>query len=79
MVVTGVRMAFYPAMAGPQTMAQRYRARKGAGIATFKVRDSRSRGISASDHSAKGRCASLPPPIAQRDAQAERGSSVGSC
>ena len=61
MVVTGVRMAFYPAMAGPQTMAQRYRARKGAGIATFKVRDSRSRGISPSGHSTKGRCASLPP------------------
>ena len=61
MVVTGVRMAFYPAMAGPQTTAQRYRAREAAGIATFKVRDSRSRGISASDHSAKGRCACLPP------------------
>ena len=61
MVVTGVRMAFYPAMAGPQTMTQRYRAREAAGIATFKVRDSRSRGISPSGHSTKGRCACLPP------------------
>ena len=78
MVVTGVRMVFYPAMAGPQITAQRYRAREAAGIATFKVRDSRSRGICPSGHSAKGRCACLPPPIAQRDAQAERGSSVGS-
>ena len=77
-VVTGVRMVFYPAMAGPQTMTQRYRAREAAGIATFKVRDSRSRGICPSGHSAKGRCACLPPPIAQRDAQAERGDSVGS-
>ena len=47
-MITGVRMAFYPAMAGPQITAQRYRAREAAGIATFKVRDSRSRGISPS-------------------------------